>query len=893
MGEVYRARDSRLGREVAIKVLPERFVEDEERLQRFEREARSLASLNHPNVAQVFGVDQVDDTCFMVMELVPGVDLSERLARGALPLDEALDVCRQLAEGLEAAHEAGVIHRDLKPANVRVTPDGVAKILDFGLAKSRPEAGSSSAELDSALFTEEGVVLGTPTYMSPEQARARPVDRRTDIWAFGCVLDACLTGQRAFGGGSFSDVAAAILGSEPDEGALPADTPPLVRSLLRRCLVKDPRERLRDAGEARLVLAAVQTGAAGSDGDPWGAGRGRGAHRYRDLEDVRIELMHGDDSPRVGSTSVGRTRGLGAAMVVGLTIAVAGLAAATAWFASRATLPEPERVVRKLEIFAAGPDEMFNASSPRISPDGMNIAFIQGDVVRMRDLSTFEVRTIAEANGVQQVAWSPDGRWLAYATYSALFRSPATGGGTSRLGDLITHFAIAWTDDDQILFSNDITRKHPAIFAMPARGGTPTTFLEASHDEVVDFHAIAAIPGSEVVLYVRHLVDQRTPIEAWNGKRSVVIADFDDLYLSAPVWSPSGHVLFARGFGKLSIWAVPFSSERMEVTGDPFIVQTDASAPSVSADGTLSFVRGSPGLGGELIWILPDGSIESIGDGGELVVGPIVSPDGSRLAFAAGSTPNDMEVWVRDLERGINTRISSLDGFVFLSAWSPDGTEIAAMNFNPANRESGQKTVFLAADGSGPTRDPYPGLLAAFDPDWKRAAMTTDPRGGSAQISAIDLTELTVMGEVTTSNGAFLFLSLSPDGEYILYESSVSGKQQVFCTRFPSGEGRWQVSSDGGSRPHWSPDGATVYYMTKDQELMRVEVTREPSLRFGIPQLVFPAKPDIAEFAIINAAPDGERFVSVRGRDEEAAAAGYKLLLIENWFEEFRDEVRR
>ena len=262
MGEVYRARDTRLEREVAIKVLPEELADDEERLRRFEREARTLASLNHANVAQVFGIDQVDSTCFIVMELVAGEDLSERLARGALTLQDAVEVARQLAAGLEAAHEAGVVHRDLKPANVRITPERVVKILDFGLAKPTgprlaPGSGSSvsvTAKPDSFLMTEEGVVLGTPTYMSPEQARAQAVDRRTDVWAFGCVLYECLTGERAFGGGTLGDVIAAVIGQEPDLTRLPAATPPRLRELLTRCLEKDARGRLRDMGEARVAL---------------------------------------------------------------------------------------------------------------------------------------------------------------------------------------------------------------------------------------------------------------------------------------------------------------------------------------------------------------------------------------------------------------------------------------------------------------------------------------------------------------------------------------------------------------------------------------------------------------------------------------------------------------
>ena len=266
MGEVYRAKDTRLEREVAIKVLPEHLADDEERLQRFEREAKTLASLNHPNVAGIHGVDQAGDVYFLALELVPGEDLATRLARGPLPVEEAIDVCRQIAEGLEAAHEAGVVHRDLKPANVRITPEGVVKLIDFGLAKAVVEESPSdpaAAKAAGLLVTQEGLVLGTPTYMSPEQARGDQVDRSTDIWAFGCALYECLAGGRAFTGDSLTDVLAAIIHEEPDWSALPAATPPSVRELLKRALIKDPRERLHDVGEARLTLARASVAASG------------------------------------------------------------------------------------------------------------------------------------------------------------------------------------------------------------------------------------------------------------------------------------------------------------------------------------------------------------------------------------------------------------------------------------------------------------------------------------------------------------------------------------------------------------------------------------------------------------------------------------------------------
>ncbi|MFT5050574.1 MAG: serine/threonine protein kinase [Chlamydiales bacterium] len=390
MGEVYLARDTRLNREVAIKVLPEELADDEERLRRFDREAKTLASLNHTNIAGIHGIDQVDDICFIAMELVPGEDLEQHLAQGALPIDEAIDVCRQIAEGLEVAHEAGIVHRDLKPANVRITPDGVVKVLDFGLAKpTGPVRGGSGAgsdtftpvKPDSFLMTEEGMVLGTPTYMSPEQARAKSVDRRTDIWAFGCVLFECLTGKRAFGGDSMTDVLAAIVTEEPDWNALPADTPAHLRELLARCLAKDPRTRLRDIGEARVRLAEPQSLFEGHDPDGV------------------------QPQPRVLRQK--------AWLPWAVAIAAAGLAGAN-FFLKGAEQAAPSRQVRfTIQHPSEGSAIVYN---PVVAPDGSYIAYIagEGNVERLwvRELDADEPRVLPGTEGARAPFSSPDGRFL-------------------------------------------------------------------------------------------------------------------------------------------------------------------------------------------------------------------------------------------------------------------------------------------------------------------------------------------------------------------------------------------------------------------------------------------------------------------------------------------------
>lgn len=860
MGVVYRAHDERLGRDVAIKALPDGLAGDAFRLERFEMEAKTLAALNHPNLAGIHGLEEQGGKKYLILEYVGGETLADRLERGPMPPDEAVEIAVQIAEGLEAAHDAGIIHRDLKPANVKVTEDGTVKVLDFGLARVDDGQNSSSVSQmpTEGGFTNSptipGAILGTAAYMSPEQARGRRIDKRTDIWSFGVLLYELMVGVSPFVGETAGDSIGAVLHKEVSLAGLPDSVPRRVRRVLSRCLEREKSQRYRDIGDVRLDL-----------------------------------LTKVEDEPEARGAVV-ESKGVPAGAAVAVALVLAGAMGAAGWFASRAASPEPERLVRKLEIMKTDADSEFDPNTAQISPDGMKIAFIDGDALCVRNLSTFGVMQVAEVENPTALAWSPDGRSIAFGTTREMFKVPATGGGVTKLGDYGVARQFAWTEHDRIIFTDVSDDDNQAIMEMSANGAEPRVLVEADEDEMVDYHAIASIPGTDVLLFVRHLNDQRTPVMAWDGTRTVVLADFEDQYVSTLAWSPSGHVLFTRGFGDVDLWAVPFSPERMEARGDPFLVQPQAFGPSVSREGTLAIARGKLESGGELVWVLPDGTIETIGDGGEMVSTTLVSPDGTRVAFGGGTGPQDMQVWVRDLERGINTRISSVEGFVFPSGWSPDSREIAVMNFDPAVREDGRKTHFLAADGSGPTRESYPGLLSSFDADWKTAALVSDPRSDPVTISALDLADRSVIGEVTRPKGSFLSASVSPDGTLLLFGSRESGESQVYCTRFPSGEGRWQVSSEGGSQPVWSGDGSTVYYTSTDRELIHVKLFREPEIRFGLPEPVFETMPDISEYDAIRPAPDGERFISTRGRDADEEKTGFSLSIVEHWAEEFREK---
>ncbi len=554
MGEVYRAKDTRLDREVAIKVLPEELADDEERLRRFEREAKTLASLNHPNVAGIHGVDQDGDVYFLALELVPGEDLAARLSKGPLDVDEALDVCRQIAEGLEAAHEAGVVHRDLKPANVRITPDGVVKVLDFGLAKPvRPKTsddGTQTAEADSFLMTETGMVLGTPTYMSPEQARGKPVDRRTDIWAFGCVLFECLTGERAFGGRAVAEILAAVIERGWNRSALPAATPPSVRGLLERCLTKDPRVRLRDIGEARVLLQAS------------------------DLE---------ESEPRVAEPAQAR-RSRGVLLVAGGVVLGAALGALVldrmrGESESPAELATNEAKFPPVRRFSQPPvldeeGEKVPWEWTFLSPDGKFLAVLTPDGLVVRSLDSLE-STLIPAKGA--VAWSPNSEFLAYIDKKAIIRVTPQGRGPVQIfsasEDTTGLRGITWLDDGRIVFGS-VSGADVRLLSIP-EGGGPATEVAVLAESMMDghLHGISAVPGGRF-LAVRHSFLNETYsvlTEGDSGVRTLFSLSGEQLLLAR--WVPGDYLLFDRGPSEAGeLWAVPLSMDPFEVTGEPFFV---------------------------------------------------------------------------------------------------------------------------------------------------------------------------------------------------------------------------------------------------------------------------------------------------------------------------------
>ena len=861
MGEVFRATDTRLGRDVAIKLLPEGFSSDPERLARFDREARLLAALNHTNVAQVYGFESVtrsDGSAvnFLAMELVEGEDLAERLKRGPVPVEDAIPIARQIAEALEEAHEKGIVHRDLKPANVKVTPDGKVKVLDFGLAKAWTgdvAGGASSPDLSQSptlahTGTAAGLILGTAAYMSPEQARGKPVDKRADIWAFGVVLFELLTGRRLFQGETVSDTLAAVLKTEPEWQLLPASLPSRVARLLRRCLERDPRRRLRDIGEARMVLEEKDAG--GAEPGP--------------------------------SPAPSRRVPWAAAVVAGAALFAAG------WLL-RSSPRSADGTVRKVDLAIDDLDAGLGRI-PLISPDGSRVAYMAGGRLHVRRLDQLDAVALPDGDEVLYSCWSPDSRQLAYVRRGRAWKVPVEGGTPVDLGavpaDLVGSGGSAWTSDGRIVFSGSDT---VGLWAIRAEGGAGHDILPIDRAAEADFHEIASLPENRGLIFTVHPKGRGPDTIALlaGGKRRLLLEVRGET-LRNPAYSPTGHLLYERESTSPGIWAVPFSLERLETTGAPFVVVPGGSAPSLAADGTLSFVRREespielvrvsrsgtvetmaalPGTRGAMLAAAPSGSYQA-------GVGLGLSPDGTTVAITLGVAPGQLSVF--DLGRGSLSSVAT-GAFPLRAVWTPRGERViyasghGARAWNLSSRRAdaagdeerlstseevqvplalspdGRWLVFM--EGSGPER----GNLLKMPPD------------GSVPASPVFPSR--VYGTAA---------SFSPDGRWLAHESTESGRAEVYVRPFPVGEGRVQLSTGGGLAPVWSRSGE-VFYLGAEG-LYAVAVTaRGGSLAVSKPALLFRTGGDTRLASAFDATRDGQHFLMLRSRGREHVS------LILNW----------
>jgi Tol biopolymer transport system component len=857
MGEVYRAHDSRLARDVALKILPELFAQDADRLARFEREARLLAALNHPGIGAIYGLEQAEGIRFLVLELVPGEDLSVRIARGSIPIDEALPIARDIAEAVEFAHEQGVVHRDLKPANVKITPEGRVKVLDFGLAKAfdsddpRDPRLSQSPTILTSSPTIAGVILGTAAYMSPEQARGKTVDKRSDVFAFGCLLFEMLTGRQAFEGDTISDTLAAVLKTQPDLALLPTETPRAIRDLLKRCLEKDPKLRLRDMGEARIAIDHARHSGA-------------------------------DETPAASALVAPARRGRRDLLWGAALLAVA----AVAFFGAKQMTPAPhEAPLRKFMIDMEEDGTGVRDLRLALSPDGSRIAMVHNDRLWVRELSKTEAVELPGTDGADVPCWSPDGTQIAYREGATIHRIGAEGGTPTVVSATPLTFTggagMWWTQDGRIL----LTTGNTSLMQVPAMGGDPVETFPLPAD-AADIHEPSELPGGRGILFVPHLKKGGAcEIKLWANGKFTSLLKIEDQRLWYPRYASTGHILFRRTPNNSGVWALPFSLSKLEVTGEPFLVVLNGAEPCPGPNGLLVHRTGAEQGAVNLAILSRDGTLESkISDTYEVVGNPALSPDGKRVA-AVINEKNNGDIWVFDLTRGTRTRITFAPGWDVWPNWSPDG------RFIYYTVASEGVLMEVPSDGSGTARLVHKGYLGSVSPDGKWLVYENDLPGTRTDLFAIPMPADTSTKAVTlvSTKAAEHTARISPDGKYVAYVSNESGQDEVYLTRFPEPGGKWQVSTSGGTRPRWDPSRAVLYY-TSPTSIMEVDVSTAPSIQLGTPRIVL----DVAKSHIVLGRvqsyeffPGGKRVI-VTYSGEVAVKPRLQVAVVENWPSEFK-----
>jgi Tol biopolymer transport system component/predicted Ser/Thr protein kinase len=862
MGVVWKAEDTTLDRHVAIKVLPDVLGQYPERLDRFEREAKVLASLRHANIAILHGLHQTDGVRFLVMEYVAGEDLSKRLSRGPLPVVEAMRICSQVAAALQRAHDQGVIHRDLKPANVMVAESDEVKVLDFGLAKvldpsDATDVGGTVSPTVTSGGTVPGVVLGTAAYMSPEQARGKPTDRRTDIWSFGCVLYECLTGTSQFRGETVSDSIGAVLHKTPDWSLLPTDTPPIIKLLLRRCLQKDRDRRLHDIADARVELEEAIA-------DPEGSAR----------------VLLGDaTSARPG------TAGRSTIRTSLLAIGFAAVAAVTAWLLK--PLPDPPRpVLRKLEFHVDGVRHE-QRMWPLISPDGTRIAFVAGGSLWIRALDDLEAIELTGTEGARLPFWSPDGTQIGFHDDSRLWRMPADGGARAMICEtprrLGARGGVTWTEDGRVVFA---TAWGGPLWEVAEGGGEPQAIVQPDPELVRDLHHAHALPGNAGILSVVHRA-------SGPSDRIVLIRDGElETLLEHPgqeLFTPAyanGYIVYGRAQTTGTIWAAPFSLESRAVTGPSFLVAESAETPSISRDGTLVYSGGTFLGAGQLVWVDRTGAVtDVIGEPQQGLKNPMVSPDDSQAAVVATETAA-WRIWIHDLERGTR-RLLSRDKGARVASW------VAADRL--AYRVESEVYV-RSVTGSNPPElllDTGRGWATRLSPDL-RYAVAEDRSSESLDISYFDLERGGGALPLMESEADEAEPAIRPGGEWVAYVSNESGREEVYVVGFPSGVGKRQVSFEGGAQPAWSQAGDELFFESDRGEaavIMSVAVTTKPRFELGEPTRLFSgAEANINTHKGWSVSSDGQRILGVR--EVTLAPDTRRITVVQNWFLEFEDESR-
>jgi Tol biopolymer transport system component/predicted Ser/Thr protein kinase len=836
MGEVYLADDTTLDRRVALKFLPEVFTNDPERMARFEREAKLLASLNHPNIAGIYGLERADGNRFLVLEYVEGETLQARLRKGALPLEDALAICRQIAEGLEAAHEKGVVHRDLKPANVMITADETVKILDFGLAKALADETQGLDPADSPTITEAmtqpGVVLGTAAYMSPEQAKGKSVDKRADIWAFGCILYECLTVKKAFEGVTVTETLAAVIRGEPDWEKVAAKA----ERLLRSCLEKDPTRRLRDIGDAWRLL---------------------------------------DNASESSSKSAPARRNRLAwiwTAITGILVIALGLLAFL-YFRDR----EPAKAM----YFDISVPPMPNDYSLAISPDGRTVAYVaitpaEQPSLFVREIGSADSMQLGGTEGAQFPFWSPDSRSIAFFAEQRLRIVDISGGPSRDICAAPTVYGGTWSDQEIIVVAT-----WPVLRSVSVDGGEPMpiTELDESEKEVAHTYPYFLPDGRRFLFTASSTQTKKVYVGSLDSKERKPLLTG----ISMATYAEPGYLLFQR---EGSLFARPFDPQKLEFTGEAVRIadnlllnwREDWAAFSASQTGVLLYRAGGADENAQFIWF--DRSGNHIGPAGEpdkYIPDFDLSPDGKQIAMQFRG-----DIWLLDWERNVRTLFTDNPALEIFPVWSPDGSRIAFSSYRNGNGDLFVKKVGEVGEERVLIDTPINENMDSWSKDGRYVTYRRDTGTGSSDIFVLPLSGNEKPFPIVQSPTAEFYADFSPDGKWIAYRSLESGTSQVYVVSFPAGGLKRQISNNGGVRPKWKQDGKELYYLALDGKLMAVDITLGTEVYSGTPHVLFDTKMTVlADWSRQYAATlDGQRFLVLKSVGEEAPKP---ITVVLNW----------
>ena len=862
MGQVYQATDTKLNRQVALKILPEAFATDPDRLARFQREAQVLASLNHPNIAAIHGLEESEGTRALVLELVEGPTLADRIAQGAIPLDEALPIAKQIAEALEAAHEASVIHRDLKPANIKVRDDGMVKVLDFGLAKAldtTPEGDPSQSPTLTAAATQMGVIMGTAAYMSPEQARGKPTDRRADIWSFGVVLFEMLTGQRAFAGEDVSVTLANVINQSPDWKRLPGGISPSLHTYLQRCLDKDVTKRVQAIGDVRLVMEGAFETTVGASSEPPAA---------------KLQVWQRP-----------------------IPLAVAGLALLVVGGFTVGTVVEPPAVASppaRFELSLPFTDQLQN-NGLALSPDGQDLVYVasRDDMPQLfhRAMGALDALPMQGTEGAALPFFSPDGVWVGFFADNSLKKVLLAGGPATTLTPALRRRAGAsWGTDGTILFASDAA---PRVMRVREAGGEAQPVTTGDNDSAHQW--LDSLPDGKGVLFTMWsgaLDTARMAVQTPGMAEPMVLVQTGTF----PKYVPTGHIVFARAN---SLWAMPFDLERLTVTGEPKPVVDGVHVNiggfaqfAVADDGTLAYIPSGGGANSQrqLVWVDREGIEEPLDQSPQGYEEVRVSPDGRHVAATIMDQGN-RDIWIVDTERGTTERLTSHPSTDAYPSWTPDGRQIA---FYSAGQGGAGGIFWRSAEGTddperlstGSRRElawaPSGRQLLFRDLDGRNSLGVLDLDDGSSQ---------TLVGGDGTSHSD---PAVSPDGRWLAYESNQTGESEVWVRPFPDvQDDRQRMSVGGGSDPVWSWEGSELFFRS-DQTMLSVAVTDGPPSAWGRPVPLFEADEHFftPPHRAFDVGPD-DRFLMIR--EDVATATAFaeqdRIILVQDWFQELTERV--